>query len=236
MSHPINPPMPRRAPPKMPKMPPMPQQAPPMPQRALPKMPQRALPKMPQTPSLTVDDVKMMEEQMLTRWGPLLDEAIAIVENVKTEMTENTGRHNDNTLWKDRSPSLRDAANMAADAANMAVAFAIKGNTPEMNEKVESAKAAASRASDAADRTRQHTIDADKKVKDNNIMGAIVDVEDALSAAKIATDAAWEAMNATSEMIEAAKTKAATVIAGGRRTKRNRKHRAKHRKRRTHRK
>lgn len=228
MSHPINPPMPRRAPPKMPKMPPMPQQAPPMPQRALPKMPQ--------TPSLTVDDVKMMEEQMLTRWGPLLDEAIAIVENVKTEMTENTGRHNDNTLWKDRSPSLRDAANMAADAANMAVAFAIKGNTPEMNEKVESAKAAASRASDAADRTRQHTIDADKKVKDNNIMGAIVDVEDALSAAKIATDAAWEAMNATSEMIEAAKTKAATVIAGGRRTKRNRKHRAKHRKRRTHRK
>lgn len=220
MSHPINPPMPRRAPPKMPKMPPM---------------PQRALPKMPQAPSLTVDDVKMMEEQMLTRWGPLLEEAIAIVENVKKEMTENTGRHNDNTLWMDRSSSLRDAANMVADAANMAVALAVKGNTSDIN-KIESVKKAAFEAVRAADRTRQHTIDADKKVKDNNIMGAIVDVEDALSAAKIATDAAWEAMNATSEMIEAAKTKAATVIAGGRRTKRNRKHRAKHRKRRTHRK
>jgi len=190
---------------------------------------------MPQAPSLTVDDVKMMEEQMLTRWGPLLEEAIAIVENVKKEMTENTGRHNDNTLWMDRSSSLRDAANMVADAANMAVALAVKGNTSDIN-KIESVKKAAFEAVRAADRTRQHTIDADKKVKDNNIMGAIVDVEDALSAAKIATDAAWEAMNATSEMIEAAKTKAATVIAGGRRTKRNRKHRAKHRKRRTHRK
>lgn len=177
----------------------------------------------------------MMEEQMLTRWGPLLEEAIAIVENVKKEMTENTGRHNDNTLWMDRSSSLRDAANMVADAANMAVALAVKGNTSDIN-KIESVKKAAFEAVRAADRTRQHTIDADKKVKDNNIMGAIVDVEDALSAAKIATDAAWEAMNATSEMIEAAKTKAATVIAGGRRTKRNRKHRAKHRKRRTHRK